>query len=187
MSQSDESLTVSQGFNTTPSSISNCPWLRHSLKRCTMMGSLLSSSRSGQLVRAFGTRVLFSSLSVTAEAGATPGSSACGYPGMLTPIFSLLGSDAAAHLAEEPRDMSRTSPRAMNSTGSAHDLNGAMGFIVVVTFCMVLGDVESVTGWCMALRFCSVSMTRWWATLGTMPDLAALGTSARACEVRHRG
>ncbi|KAK0666599.1 putative amino-acid permease [Cercophora samala] len=61
--------------------------------------------------------------------------------GILTPIFSLLGPDSATHMAEELRDASKSLPRAMIATAL---LNGAMGFVMLVTFCMVLGDLDSV-------------------------------------------
>ncbi|KAK3354046.1 amino acid/polyamine transporter I [Lasiosphaeria hispida] len=61
--------------------------------------------------------------------------------GILSPIFSLLGPDSATHMAEELRDASKSLPRAMIATAL---VNGALGFVMIVTFCMVLGDVESV-------------------------------------------
>jgi amino acid transporter len=61
--------------------------------------------------------------------------------GILSPIFSLLGPDSATHMAEELRDASKSLPRAMIATAL---INGAMGFVMIVTFCMVLGDKEEV-------------------------------------------
>jgi amino acid transporter len=61
--------------------------------------------------------------------------------GMLTPIFSFIGPDSATHMSEELRDASKTLPRAMIATALA---NGAMGFVMLVTFCMHLGNVEAI-------------------------------------------
>ena len=61
--------------------------------------------------------------------------------GQLAPIFSLLGSDAATHMSEELRDASYTLPRAMIWTAIS---NSIMGFLMLVTLCVCLGDVESV-------------------------------------------
>ncbi|KAK5651159.1 hypothetical protein OQA88_13206 [Cercophora sp. LCS_1] len=61
--------------------------------------------------------------------------------GILSPIFSLIGPDSATHMAEELRDASKSLPRAMIATAL---VNGALGFVMVVTFCMVLGDLDSV-------------------------------------------
>lgn len=61
--------------------------------------------------------------------------------GMLSPIFSFIGPDSATHMSEELRDASKTLPRAMVATAL---INGSMGFIMLITFCMVLGNVEEV-------------------------------------------
>ncbi|KAF2732926.1 amino acid transporter [Polyplosphaeria fusca] len=61
--------------------------------------------------------------------------------GQLAPIFSLLGSDAATHMSEELRDASYTLPRAMIWTAVC---NSILGFLMLVTMCFCLGDVESV-------------------------------------------
>ncbi|XPT02469.1 hypothetical protein M3J09_011587 [Ascochyta lentis] len=61
--------------------------------------------------------------------------------GQLAPIFSMLGSDAATHMSEELQDASRTLPRAMIWTGV---VNSTLGFLMLVTFSICLGDTESV-------------------------------------------
>ncbi|KAK3389586.1 putative GABA permease [Podospora didyma] len=61
--------------------------------------------------------------------------------GILTPIFSLLGPDSATHMSEELRNASKSLPRAMIATMIA---NGVMGFVMLVTVCMVLGDIQAV-------------------------------------------
>jgi choline transport protein len=60
--------------------------------------------------------------------------------GQLAPIFSLLGSDAATHMSEELQDASYVLPRAMIWTAVS---NSVLGFLMLVTFCVCLGDVES--------------------------------------------
>jgi choline transport protein len=60
--------------------------------------------------------------------------------GQLAPIFALLGSDAATHMSEELQDASYVLPRAMIWTAVS---NSALGFLMLVTFCVCLGDVES--------------------------------------------
>jgi choline transport protein len=61
--------------------------------------------------------------------------------GILGPVVTLIGSDAATHMSEELQDASKTLPRAMISTIV---VNGALGFIMLITFAFALGDVESV-------------------------------------------
>ncbi|KAF2198016.1 amino acid transporter [Delitschia confertaspora ATCC 74209] len=60
---------------------------------------------------------------------------------MLSPIFSFIGPDSATHMSEELHDASKTLPRAMIATAI---VNGSMGFIMLVTFCMMLGNVEDI-------------------------------------------
>lgn len=61
--------------------------------------------------------------------------------GQLTPIFALLGADAATHMSEELKDASHTLPRAMLATAV---VNSTLGFLMLITFCFCLGDVHSV-------------------------------------------
>lgn len=61
--------------------------------------------------------------------------------GMLSPIFSFIGPDSATHMSEELRDASKTLPRAMIATAI---INGALGFIMLCTFCMLVGNVEEI-------------------------------------------
>jgi amino acid transporter len=63
--------------------------------------------------------------------------------GMLSPIFSFIGPDSATHMAEELQDAGKTLPRAMIATVI---VNGSMGFIMLVTFCMMVGNVEEILG-----------------------------------------
>ncbi|KAK8198760.1 hypothetical protein M8818_006627 [Zalaria obscura] len=61
--------------------------------------------------------------------------------GMLSPVFSFIGPDSATHMSEELRDASSSLPRAMVWTAI---VNGALGFIMLVTFCMMVGDIETI-------------------------------------------
>ncbi|EXJ63331.1 uncharacterized protein A1O5_11652 [Cladophialophora psammophila CBS 110553] len=61
--------------------------------------------------------------------------------GIITPATAFLGADAAVHMAEELRNASKTLPRVMLWTSI---VNGALGFIMLITFCYTLGDLNSV-------------------------------------------
>ncbi|KAK3714683.1 hypothetical protein LTR37_007663 [Vermiconidia calcicola] len=63
--------------------------------------------------------------------------------GMLSPVFSFIGPDSAVHMSEELRDASRTLPLAMMWTAV---INGAMGFVMICTFVMVIGDLDTALG-----------------------------------------
>ena len=57
--------------------------------------------------------------------------------GTLAPMLALLGADAAVHMSEELKDASKVLPMSMIWTTI---INGAMGFVMVITFCFILGD-----------------------------------------------
>jgi energy-coupling factor transporter transmembrane protein EcfT len=59
--------------------------------------------------------------------------------GLVAVILPLLGADAAVHMSEELRDASKTLPRSMLWTTF---VNGSMGFVMLVTFCSVLGSID---------------------------------------------
>jgi amino acid transporter len=61
--------------------------------------------------------------------------------GILAGILPLLGADAAVHMSEELRDAGRTLPRSMIMSTI---VNGAMGWIMVITYCFCIGDLFSV-------------------------------------------
>lgn len=61
--------------------------------------------------------------------------------GMLSPIFSFIGPDSAVHMSEEIRDSSLVLPRAMIWTCL---INGTLGFVMLVTFCFCLGNVDDI-------------------------------------------
>ncbi|KAJ9632791.1 hypothetical protein H2204_007666 [Knufia peltigerae] len=59
--------------------------------------------------------------------------------GIITSAGALMGGDAAAHMAEELKNASKILPRAMIWTII---VNGALGFVMLVTFLYTLGDLE---------------------------------------------
>jgi choline transport protein len=61
--------------------------------------------------------------------------------GMLSPIFALIGPDSATHMSEEINDASYVLPRAMLWTLI---INGTLGYVMLVTFCFCLGDIDSI-------------------------------------------
>ncbi|MCJ1469212.1 hypothetical protein MMC07_007845 [Pseudocyphellaria aurata] len=63
--------------------------------------------------------------------------------GMLSSVFTLLGADSATHMSEEIKDASLILPR---SIMASLFLNGALGFIMLVTYCFCLGDVGEILG-----------------------------------------
>ncbi|KXT11644.1 hypothetical protein AC579_7030 [Pseudocercospora musae] len=60
--------------------------------------------------------------------------------GQVTSIYGLIGSDGAAHMAEETKDASIIVPRCMIWS---YLLNVSMGFAMLVTYCFCLTDVEA--------------------------------------------
>lgn len=63
--------------------------------------------------------------------------------GLLAGALPLLGADAAVHMSEELYDASRTLPKTMILSTI---VNGGMGFLMVITFCMCLGNLEDILG-----------------------------------------
>lgn len=61
--------------------------------------------------------------------------------GILAGILPLLGADAAVHMSEEVRDAGRTLPLSMIMTTI---INGAFGWIMVITYCFCIGSLEEV-------------------------------------------
>jgi len=63
------------------------------------------------------------------------------FVGISGPVITLLGSDSAVHLAEELKDSARNLPRAMLCYAG---VNYLIGFVMLLAFMFVVGDVESV-------------------------------------------
>lgn len=59
--------------------------------------------------------------------------------GLVAVVLPLLGADAAVHMSEELQDASKTLPRSMLWTTL---VNGSMGFVMLITFCSVLGSID---------------------------------------------
>ncbi|KAM5469156.1 hypothetical protein MauCBS54593_004508 [Microsporum audouinii] len=88
--------------------------------------------------------------------------------GIITPVVSLLGADAATHMSEELKNASKTLPKAMLATAV---FNGSLGIIMVITFCYTIGDVDSVlktpTGYPFIQVFYNATMSKPGATAMT--------------------
>ncbi|KAK2877814.1 hypothetical protein FQN49_001171 [Arthroderma sp. PD_2] len=88
--------------------------------------------------------------------------------GIITPVVSLIGADAATHMSEELRNASKTLPKAMMATAL---FNGSLGIIMVITFCYTIGDLESVlatpTGYPFIQVFYNATMSKAGATAMT--------------------
>ena len=61
--------------------------------------------------------------------------------GILAVMIPLLGADAAVHMSEELKDASKVLPRTMIYTTL---VNGAGGLVMIITFCMTLGNLDQV-------------------------------------------
>ncbi|KAJ5497654.1 hypothetical protein N7453_006705 [Penicillium expansum] len=61
--------------------------------------------------------------------------------GQLTPIFSWTGPDAATHMSEEVQNAALVVPWCMVSTAL---INGALGFIMLITLLYKMGDLQDV-------------------------------------------
>lgn len=61
--------------------------------------------------------------------------------GILAVMIPLLGADGAVHMSEELRDASKQLPRSMIATTV---INGAMGWIILISFCMTMGNLDDV-------------------------------------------
>ncbi|KAJ5669389.1 hypothetical protein N7462_010459 [Penicillium macrosclerotiorum] len=61
--------------------------------------------------------------------------------GLSTTITSMLGYDCSVHMSEEIKDASETLPKAMMSSVA---VNGVLGFIMLVTLCFTLGEIDPI-------------------------------------------
>ncbi|MCJ1430794.1 hypothetical protein MMC27_000144 [Xylographa pallens] len=87
--------------------------------------------------------------------------------GIISPVVSNLGSDAATHMSEELRNATKTLPRAMIATAI---VNGSLGFVMVVTFCYVVGDTASVLATATGYPFIQV----FYNATGSIPGTTAM-------------
>lgn len=61
--------------------------------------------------------------------------------GITGSTLPLIGADAAVHMSEELKDASSTLPRSMIWSTA---LNGLMGWVMIITFCFCLGNLDEV-------------------------------------------
>ncbi|KAI9803960.1 MAG: hypothetical protein M1833_000241 [Piccolia ochrophora] len=73
--------------------------------------------------------------------------------GQISPVYAFVGPDSAAHMAEEVKDASKIIPRCMVWTAI---INGIMGFVMLVTFCFCMTDVEAALGTATGYPFLEV-------------------------------
>ncbi|EKM57710.1 uncharacterized protein PHACADRAFT_90968 [Phanerochaete carnosa HHB-10118-sp] len=109
--------------------------------------------------------------------------------GQVTAMFTLVGSDAAAHMAEEIQDASKVVPRSMWWSFLA---NVPPTLIVLVTFCFCLGDtasaIDSATGFPVIDMYSRMTPTPAGAlglTFITLVLLTIIGASAQASTSRQ--
>ncbi|KAH9903775.1 amino acid/polyamine transporter I [Xylariomycetidae sp. FL2044] len=60
--------------------------------------------------------------------------------GITSGVIPLLGADAAVHMSEELRDASATLPKSMIWTTV---FNGGLGWVMIITYCFCLGDLQA--------------------------------------------
>lgn len=63
------------------------------------------------------------------------------FVGLLSPVYTLIGADSAVHMSEEIRNASLVLPKAIMW---AAGINGTMGFVMIITFCFAMGNVEEI-------------------------------------------
>ncbi|KAI5364589.1 Putative amino acid/polyamine transporter I [Septoria linicola] len=101
--------------------------------------------------------------------------------GLLSPIISLIGFDCAVHMAEEVKDAGRTLPKAMLWS---FGFNSVLGFLMAVTMCFTLGDVDSIlnspTGYPFIQVFYDVTQSYASASILTLIIILTLTSSAIA-------
>lgn len=81
-----------------------------------------------------------------------------------SPVFAFIGPDSATHMSEEIKDASSVLPRAMMWTVV---INGSMGFVMLVTFCFCLGDVDAALANPDVMPFVQVFLTATKSKAGT--------------------
>ncbi|KAI7158396.1 amino acid permease [Hortaea werneckii] len=110
------------------------------------------------------------------------------YVGSITATGAFAGSDAAVHLAEETRDASRSVPRMMVGTVL---LNGAMGFVMIITFAFCITDLEAVVSSESPFPFVDVFLSATGSRAGTVcmtliPIILSVCTSLNAIAAASR-
>ncbi|KAJ0426478.1 amino acid/polyamine transporter I [Aspergillus carlsbadensis] len=97
--------------------------------------------------------------------------------GFSTTITSMIGYDCSVHMCEEINDASRTLPKAMMS---AVGVNACLGFIMIITICFTLGDVESVLETPTGFPFIQIfyNTTQSYAATNTMTAILVITLTA---------
>ncbi|GKZ31599.1 hypothetical protein AbraIFM66950_000203 [Aspergillus brasiliensis] len=97
--------------------------------------------------------------------------------GLSTTITSMIGYDCSVHMSEEIKDASETLPKAMMS---AVGVNGILGFIMIVTLCFTLGDVNNVLQSPTGFPFIQIfyNTTRSYAAANTMTAILVITLTA---------
>lgn len=109
--------------------------------------------------------------------GGWPTQGAACLVGILSPVFSFVGPDAATYMAEELRDASRSLPRAMMWTAY---VNGSMGFVMIITFMMMLGDPETALDSATGYPFIDVSLPFAYLTRCLANNITSCSTEQQA-------
>ncbi|RDK46902.1 amino acid permease [Aspergillus phoenicis ATCC 13157] len=97
--------------------------------------------------------------------------------GLSTTITSMIGYDCSVHMSEEIKDASETLPKAMMS---AVGVNGILGFIMIVTLCFTLGDVNNILQSPTGFPFIQIfyNTTRSYAAANTMTAILIITLTA---------
>ncbi|OQN95295.1 hypothetical protein B0A48_18526 [Cryoendolithus antarcticus] len=103
--------------------------------------------------------------------------------GLLSPIISMIGFDCAVHMPEEVKDAGTNLPKAMLW---AVAFNATLGFLMAVTLCFTLGNVDDIfateTGYPFIQGFYNVTQSYAGASIMTLILILTL-TSAAIAEV----
>ncbi|OJI98561.1 hypothetical protein ASPVEDRAFT_25427 [Aspergillus versicolor CBS 583.65] len=97
--------------------------------------------------------------------------------GFSTTITSMIGYDCSVHMSEEIKDASRTLPKAMMS---AVGVNAVLGFIMIITLCFTLGDVNEILETDTGFPFIQIffNITQSYAATNTMTAILIITLTA---------
>ncbi|EAU39378.1 conserved hypothetical protein [Aspergillus terreus NIH2624] len=97
--------------------------------------------------------------------------------GLSTTITSMIGYDCSVHMSEEIKDASETLPMAIMA---AVGVNGVLGFIMIITICFTLGDVNDILSTPTGYPFIQVfyNVTQNYAAANTMTAILVVTLTA---------
>ncbi|KAG2027116.1 hypothetical protein GB937_000854 [Aspergillus fischeri] len=97
--------------------------------------------------------------------------------GLSTTITAMIGYDCSVHMSEEIKDAAETLPKAMMS---AVAVNGVLGFVMIVTLCFTLGDVDSILSTPTGFPFIQIfyNTTNSYAATNTMTAVLVITLTA---------